>query len=103
MHGAGHLAFSDICTLGLGAFYDTYLADRDDLQPQFASTLRQFAVDGCQDGEPVVESPDCPTSFLPIATSDAVVRHYATVFFDEHLYGTGTGVADGLYTEATLQ
>lgn len=103
IRGAGHLAFSDLCELDLLALADELLAPRDDVSALFLEQLRALASDGCPGVAPLVEAPDCAESYLSLETSDPIVRHYATVFFDDVLRGTGPGVVAGVYPDADVE
>lgn len=98
--GAGHLAFSDLCEIDLAALYDEHLAPRDDVNATFAELFLGLGVDGCPGHVP--DPATCATDWLPIETSDPIVRHYATVFFDQELLGRGPGPVPGVFPEATL-
>lgn len=100
--GAGHLAFSDLCTLNLGDFAATYLEGRDDVSALFLSSLVALAIDGCPGIVPSTPGPDCPEAFLPLEQSEPPILHYAAVFFDAHLRGEGPGVQPDRYAGATL-
>jgi hypothetical protein len=96
--GAGHLAFSDLCELQLLDFANTHLVDREDVNPALLSLLVQLASDGCPESTPPAEL-DCP-AYLPLETSDEIIRYYSTVFFDDVLYARGPGVEKGIFPEA---
>jgi predicted dienelactone hydrolase len=101
IQGAGHLAFADLCELDLLTLGETLLAPRDDVNQTFLDQLFALASDGCANGTPVVD--ECEeTGFLPLSTSDPIVRAYTTVWFDQHLRSTGTGVRAGLFPEAVV-
>ena len=85
--GAGHLAFSDLCDLNIDGFADEFLEGRDDLNALLYPQLRGLGTDGCDGAEPQVEDEECDPAFLPLAESDAIIRHSATVFFDRVLKG----------------
>lgn len=101
IQGAGHLAFSDLCELELATFGEELLAGRDDVNQALLSQLFQLASDGCPDAEPVVD--ECAgTGFLPLSTSDPIVRAYSTVWFDQQLRGEGAGVVSGEFADAVV-
>ncbi|MDP7113851.1 MAG: hypothetical protein QGH45_17915, partial [Myxococcota bacterium] len=103
IHGAGHLAYTDLCALELGEFAATYLEPRDDVNPLFLDGLVLLAIDGCPGIVP--EDPpaeECDGGYLPLEDSFPVVRHYSTVFFDEKLRGEGEGPVDGVMENASL-
>jgi predicted dienelactone hydrolase len=99
--GAGHLAFSDLCTIELGRLAEEYLIGRDDLNGTMMDLLVALATDGCPG-----EAPDpsvCDASeFLDLGVSNPIINHYATVFLDEVLYRSGPGVEMGLFDEAVI-
>lgn len=97
---AGHLAFSDLCELDLLAFGNDLLGTRDDVNEMLLAQLLVLASDGCSDGTPVPA--ECSGGFLPLGTSDPIVRYYATVFLDEALKASGPGVTEGVYAEAVV-
>jgi len=102
--GAGHLAFTHLCQLQLGALADEVLAPREDINHLFLEQLYALAVDGCP--EYVPEDPpteDCDGGYLPLETSYPIIRHYTTVFLDQQLYGAGAGVAGGEFDEAVIR
>lgn len=101
--GAGHLAFSDLCSLDLGPLAEEVLAPRDDLNEGLYSLMLDLAVDGCPGIVPAVTSEDCATGYLPLEVSGPIVRHYSTAFFDRELRGTGPGVEAGLFPEAQVR
>ncbi|MCB9665539.1 MAG: hypothetical protein H6732_15620 [Alphaproteobacteria bacterium] len=93
--GAGHLAFSDLCAVDLGALADE-LEARDDANGLYLFGLRALAVDGCPDVTPRVEDPACEGAFLPLARTDAVLEVAVPAFFDAHLKGAGDGLGADL-------
>lgn len=99
IEGAGHLAFSNLCDLDIGTLGNELFVGRDDVSTTMVSMLIQLGTDGCEGWPPPVET-GC-TDYLPLETSDPIVRHYATVFFDAALRGTGPGAEDGVYGEAS--
>lgn len=97
LEGAGHLAFSDICTLDLATVADAVLAGRDDLNTTFYGGLRALATDGCP-GAAVPEATAAACGFATAGDLDAaqaVVRGDVTRFFDATLRGAGPGLAAG--------
>jgi dienelactone hydrolase len=101
--GAGHLAFSDLCSLGLKPLAEEVLAERDDLNETIYAGLVSLASDGCPvDAAPPPELA-CGDSYLPLETSGTIVRHYATAFFDDALLGRGAGAEPALYAEAEVR
>lgn len=97
---AGHLAFSDLCTLQLPDFAARYLTTRDDINSILLDQLLALASDGCPGV--AVASPCGESSYLDLTISDLIVRHYATTFFDDALYAMGPGPRGGLFPEAVL-
>lgn len=91
MDGAGHLAFSDLCELELGRLAEELLEPRDDINELFLGQLVGLGTDGCPGGEVVI--PECGDAFMPLSTSDPVVRASIASFLELHLRGTGPGVA----------
>jgi dienelactone hydrolase len=101
INGAGHLAFSDMCELGLLEIGETLLAPREDVSQGLLNSFLDLASDGCPERPPDPNA--CANAeYLPLATSDTMIRHYSTVFFDSALYGTGPGVEAGLFTEVEI-
>ncbi len=101
INDAGHLAFSDMCELDLVGLAETLLAPRDDVNKALLDQFLALASDGCEGSVPAAETCSA-TEYLPLETSDPIVRHYATVFFDYTLYGGGDGVRAGAYDEAEV-
>lgn len=100
IEGAGHLAFSDLCTLDLGRFAEELLAGREDINAATLDALLLLATDGCPGARPQAET-GCE-EFLPLQTSGPIIRHYATSFFDLHLRAEGEGPQPGAYAEGAL-
>ena len=102
--GAGHLAFTHLCQLQLGALADDVLAPREDVNQLFLDQLYALAVDGCPEyppSEPMTD--DCADGYLPLETSYPIIRHYTTVFLDQQLRGNGAGVEAGVFPEAVVR
>jgi len=91
VEGAGHLAFSDLCELDIATFAAEFLDGRDDLNAALYPQLKGLGTDGCLGASPQVVSEDCGDGFLPLETSHEIVRHHATVFFDDVLKGLTSG------------
>lgn len=91
--GAGHLAFADLCALGLTEVAEEVLAPRDDLNPALYAQLLTLASDGCPGAVPTVEKPECAGGFLPLERSAPIVRASTTLFFDAALRGEGPGLS----------
>ena len=88
--GAGHLAFTDLCSLDMIGLAEELLADRDDLNPAFYDQLLALASDGCPEVAPTVDSPDCAEDYLDAEIAEEILRYGMTAFFDQHLRGEGT-------------
>lgn len=101
--GAGHLAFSDLCTLDLGRLATDLLAGRDDVNEALLPQLVALGTDGCPGVTPTVARDECAETWLPLETSGPVIRHMTTVFFDEHLKSEGTGVQDGVFSGVEVE
>jgi len=91
IEGAGHLAFSDLCELDFGTLAEEILEPRDDINPALLGQLVALGTDGCPGG--AVNVPTCGDTFLPLETSDPVIRSAIAAFLDQHLRQTGPGVA----------
>ena len=90
LKGAGHLAPTNLCDLDLGGFADELLAPRDDVNAIWLDQLVGLATDGCPQDPPQLVHEDCADAYWPMEESQAALRHYATVFFDQQLKGEGT-------------
>ena len=91
IHGAGHLAFADLCELDLRGFGEELLAGRDDVDTFVLEQLLLLGSDGCANGTPAVD--ECAYSgFLPLETSDPIIRAASTLWLDQTLRGSGPGV-----------
>jgi len=101
--GAGHLAFSDLCTLELGRLADELLAGRDDVNEALLPQLVALGTDGCPGVVPTVVREECVDAWLPLETSEPIIRHMSTVFFDAHLKGTGPGVQAGVFSGVEVE
>lgn len=88
---AGHLAFSDLCTLDLAGLSAQYLEDRSDLNAIIYQQLLSLGVDGCPGAAPQT-SETCSGTFLDVSASAPLLRAVLTEFFDTHLQGSGEGV-----------
>jgi fermentation-respiration switch protein FrsA (DUF1100 family) len=88
--GAGHLAPTDLCDLDLGAFAAELLEPREDVNGIWLEQLVALATDGCPQDPPQLELEECADAYWPLEESQAALRHYATVFFDEQLRGEGS-------------
>lgn len=87
LEDAGHLAFSDLCQVDLGAIADQ-LATRDDANGLFLAQLRALGTDGCPNATPTVDS--C-TTFMAPEVYEPLTRAFVTRFFDGVFRG-GPGV-----------
>lgn len=105
LRGAGHLAFSNMCSLELGRIAEEVLEPRDDLNPTFYDSLIDLATSGCAGGAPPEGDgfEHCADAawMLP-EDAFAPIHHYATAFFDDALRGTGPGVQDGVFADVTV-
>lgn len=100
---AGHLAFSDLCELGLLELAETVLEPRDDVNQLLLGQLVALASDGCAEAVPDPALDACGESYLPLETSDPIVRHMATLFLDQQVRGAGDGVVAGAFPEADVR
>lgn len=101
VQGAGHLAFSDLCELDMLGLAEDLLIGREDINESLLASLIQLGSDGCEGAPSSVEG--CAEGYLPLETSDPIVRYYSTVFFDQTLRGEGIGVTGGVFAEAELR
>jgi dienelactone hydrolase len=99
---AGHLAFTDLCAAEFGPLSDEVLAPRPDISATFLHMLTALGTDGCDGYVPAPELA-CGDAFMPLQDSAPLVRHYATVFFDEALKGAGPGVVSGAHEAAEVR
>jgi len=102
LEGAGHLAFSDLCTLELGAMAETYLIGRDDVSQVWLDQLLGLATDGCPEATPPGWD-DCPTAYQDLDQSQALLRHTTTLFLDSALRAEGDGLDDVSLRGATIK
>jgi hypothetical protein len=77
------------------------LIGREDINESLLASLIQLGSDGCEGAPSSVEA--CAEGYLPLETSDPIVRYYSTVFFDQTLRGEGIGVTGGVFAEAELR
>ena len=87
LEGAGHLAFSDLCSLDIDGFSTRFLDERDDLNTALYPQLRGLGTDGCPSAEPRVEEESCKDTFLSLENSNSILKYYVTVFLDQTLKG----------------
>ena len=87
IQGGGHMAFTELCSLGLGTLADEVVAPREDANSVILPQLRGLAVDGCPSETPIVDAQECADGFLPLDISDRILRHHLTNFFDMVLNG----------------
>ena len=85
LEGAGHLAFSDLCSLDIDGFSSQFLDDRTDLNTALYPQLRGLGTDGCQNATPRVEDVACTDRFMDLEQADAILKYYVTVFLDDVL------------------
>ena len=90
LEGAGHLAFSDLCSLDIDGFATRFLDDRDDINTALYPQLRGLGTDGCPSAEPRIEAESCATGFMSLGVSNAILKYYITVFLDRALKDTDT-------------
>jgi len=84
--GAGHLAFSDLCEIDMGAFGREHLESREDVNSFFYDSLIQLGTDGCPGELPeVVPNADCADGYLDLETSTMGIRGLMTRFLDQVL------------------
>lgn len=86
MAGVGHMAFSDICGFGLDTLAAEHLSPRDDVNQFLLDQMLTLATDGCEGYAPP-EDLACGDAYLPIASSDPLIRHLVTGWFDRGLRG----------------
>jgi dienelactone hydrolase len=79
VEGAGHLAFSDMCTLDLESLSAEWLDGRDDLNDIIYDSLRSLGTDGCPGRVPAVEACD---GYADLAVTAEIIRGDSTQFFD---------------------
>ncbi len=98
--GAGHLAYSDMCTVRFDTFYADHLAGRDDLSELTVGMFLALADDGCPTRAPA-PGLCAEDAYLELERSAEILAHYAVGFFDAHLRDGGPLTA-GVFAEATL-
>ena len=91
LEGAGHLAFSDLCSLDIDGFATRFLDGRDDLNTGLYPQLRGLGTDGCPSAEPRVEEAACTDSFMGLEQSNTILKYYSTVFLDNTLKSLENG------------
>lgn len=96
LDGAGHLAFSDLCLVDLGALADD-LEELPEANRVFLNQLRNLATDGCPGVTPTVDDPTCDEGFASLEVSDPALRYLMTSFFDLTLKGEGNGPSADAY------
>lgn len=92
--GAGHLAFSDLCTLDLGGLARDLLVDRDDINEALLPQLIALGTDGCPDYTPTVSRDECTDEWLPLETSAPLVRGVVTLALDKVLLDRAVSLSD---------
>lgn len=90
--GAGHLAFSDLCRADLGPLAEQ-IGARDDANAFTLNFLGSLATDGCPGATPPANETCDAEAYLDLEVSYPILRAAVTVFFDEHLKGTGGGLS----------
>lgn len=102
--GAGHMAFTDICDLGLNAFADEILWPRPDVSETALRGLLNLANSGCGAPAPPpdFDGDGCETQWLPIEDGHTMINHYLTTFFDAHLRGAGEAVPEDVFQAARI-
>ncbi len=101
LHDAGHMAFSDLCRMDVVGLAETYLVGRDDLNDLWYEQLVGLASNGCPEVTPPVLE-DCGERFMDLDRSDSILTAASTLFFDKALGGTGDGVTEDLFDDASL-
>jgi dienelactone hydrolase len=95
---AGHMAFSDLCELGLDEIANEWLEPREDTNKLILGQLLRLATDGCPGIVPETPpDPACEAGYLEPEAAAPGIRHYTTVFFDAHLRALGDGVQGDIY------
>jgi len=87
LEGAGHLAFSDLCSLDIDGFSTRFLDGRDDLNTALYPQLRGLGTDGCPNAEPRVTAAACTDGFMGLEQSNTILNYHSTVFLDDILKG----------------
>ncbi len=102
--GAGHMAFTDLCTLGLQDFADEVLWARPDVNATTLQGLLDLANSGCPAPAPppTIDGEGCETEWMPLSESEPIIRHYLTTFFDFHLKGEGEALAEDVFSGARV-
>ena len=98
--GAGHLAFSDLCKVDMGAV-GTQLSTRPDANALFIQQLSTLGTDGCPSYTPTASDTCSSEAFLDLDTSDQVLNYAVTAFFDQKLKQSGPGLEAGAYAQLT--
>ncbi len=102
--GAGHMAFTDLCALGLQDFADEVLWPRPDVSEVALRGLLDLANSGCPPPAPPpdIDGDGCEVEWLPIEDGHRIVNHYLTTFFDAHLRGGGDAVPADVFPDARV-
>ena len=102
--GAGHMAFTDLCALGLQAFADEILWPRPDVNAATLQALLDLANSGCPAPAPppTIDGEGCENAWMPLEESEPIIRHYLTTFFDLHLKGEGQAGTEDPYAGARV-
>jgi dienelactone hydrolase len=85
MPRVGHMAFSDLCQVDLGALAEQ-IGAREDASAFFVDMLSGLATDGCPGYAPP-EEVVCEGGYRPIDETTVEINRAVTVFFDHHLSG----------------
>ncbi|MCB9744230.1 MAG: hypothetical protein H6741_03500 [Alphaproteobacteria bacterium] len=102
--GTGHLGFTDLCALELGALAEAQLAPRDDLNGFLYDQLVALATDGCPGTDMatlVAAAPGCEAGWVDLERAQSVIRGASTQHFDLELRQRGAGVDPERWTEAS--
>jgi pimeloyl-ACP methyl ester carboxylesterase len=97
---AGHLAFSDLCDLGLTELAEE-LAASDEANPAFVGLATSLATDGCPGAVSDTSLETCDGPFMAPERYRPLVREMVTRFFDQALRGEGDGLRGGTWDDVT--
>jgi|GEM_PF-1406476 len=100
--GAGHMAFANLCSLRMDELAEEILEPRDDINEFFLDGMLDLVTSGCPGGAVPEGIDDCAAGYLDFDVGTRVIRHHATRFWDEHLYGVGPGLEVGADPAARL-
>ena len=99
---AGHMAFSDLCSIDLGGL-GAELAAREDANDLFLQQMLTLAVDGCDGYEPPPDLEGCGGAYLSPTVAAPILRELTAAFFDLHLKGEGPGVDADAHAELEVR